>query len=330
MTEPTFASMLQHFFLNRLIKQKNVSPHTISSYRDTFRLLLEYLSKKINKPPSSFTIEDLDVHAILDFLDYIETNRGNTPSSRNVRLAAIRSFFSTCGYFIPESLDTIQRVLSIPTKKTEGREINFLTVEEIQAIINAPQISTWSGLRDHTMFTTFYNTGARVSEITNLKFMDLSLSTPSIKIHGKGRKDRIIPLWKNTKDLIGNWLKHIQNLPENPIFPNARGCQMTRHGVGYRLKIAKKEAEKNCPSLKGKQISPHSIRHTTAMHLLQSGIDITVIAIWLGHESPTTTNHYLQADLAMKKKILEQLAPPHTNSVLFQPDDSLLKFLENL
>jgi len=330
MSEYTFTFMLQHFFLKRLMNQKNASPHTISSYRDTFRLLLEHVSKKIHKPPSSFTIEDLDAHAILDFLDHIETARGNAPSSRNVRLAAIRSFFHTCAYLAPDSLDVIQKVLSIPMKKTECREVNFLTVEEMQAIIDAPDLSTWSGLRDHTMFAILYNTGGRVSEITGMKIMDLSLSTPSVRIHGKGRKDRVMPLWQNTNKLIKNWLKHVNNDLESPLFPNARGKPITRHGVEYRLKITKKTAEAHCSSLKGKQISPHSIRHTTAMHLLQSGIDISVIAIWLGHESPVTTNHYLHADLAMKKKVLEKMAPPHTSKIFFKPGDSLLKFLENL
>ncbi len=330
MTEPTFSSMLQYFFLNRLINQKNVSPHTIASYRDTFRLLLEHVAKRTNKQPSSLSIEDLNVDAILDFLDHIETKRSNAPSSRNVRLAAIRSFFRTCAYLAPESLDVIQKVLAIPMKRTESREISFLTVEEMQAIIDAPDLSTWSGLRDHTMFSTFYNTGARVSEITGIKIMDLSLTTPSIKIHGKGRKDRIMPLWQKTSRLIKSWLEHVSCDSESPLFPNARGKPITRHGVDCRLKIAKKTAEVFCSSLKKKKISPHSIRHTTALHLLQSGIDITVIALWLGHESPITTNHYLQMDLAMKKKALSKLEPPHISDILFKPGDSVLKFLENL
>lgn len=330
MAEPTFAFMLQHFFLKRLMNQKNASPHTIASYRDTFRLLLEHVSKKTHKPPSSLTIEDLDAQAILDFLDHIETDRGNAPSSRNIRLAAIRSFFRSYAYFAPGSMDIIQKVLAIPIKKTVCREVSFLSVEEMQAIIDAPNISTWSGLRDHTMFTTLYNTGARVSEITVMKIMDLSLSTPSVRIHGKGRKDRTMPLWQSTVKLLKNWLTHINSDPANPLFPNAKGKFMTRYGVEYRLLVAKKTAEARCPSLKEKLVSPHSVMHTTAMHLLQSGIDISVIALWLGHESPVTTNHYLQADLAMKKQVLEKLAPPHTSNIFFKPGDALLKFLESL
>jgi site-specific recombinase XerD len=330
MTEPTFAFMLQHFFLKRLMSQKNASPHTIASYRDTFRLLLGHVSKMTHKQPSSLTIEDLDVRVILDFLDHIETVRGNSSSSRNVRLAAIRSFFRYCAYLVPGSLDVIQKVLAIPMKKTECHEVGYLSVDEMQALINAPDLSTWSGMRDHTLFATLYNTGARVTEITGIKIMDLSVSSPSIKIHGKGRKDRVMPLWKSTVKLLKGWLIHVNQTPKSPLFPNAKGKHMTRHGVEYRLRIAKKAAEAKCSSLKEKHVSPHTIRHTTAMHLLQSGTEISVIALWLGHESPVTTNHYLRADLAMKKKVLEKVAPPHTNNILFKPGDALLKFLENL
>jgi site-specific recombinase XerD len=312
------------------MNQKNASPHTIASYRDTFRLLLERVSTKTHKPPSSLTIEDLDVEAILDFLDHMESERDNAPSTRNVRLAAIRSFFRSCAYLSPDSLGIIQKVLAIPMKKAPRREVGFLTVEEMQAIIDAPDLATWSGLRDHTMFATLYNTGARVSEITGMKIMDLSLSTPSVRIHGKGRKDRIMPLWQNTVKLLKKWLSHVNLQPESPLFPNAQGKPMTRHGVEYRLGIAQRTAEARCPSLKGKHVSPHSVRHTTAMHLLQSGIDISVIALWLGHESPSTTHHYLQADLAMKKRVLEKLAPPHARNILFKPGDTLLRFLESL
>jgi site-specific recombinase XerD len=330
MTEPTFASMLQHFFLKRLVQQRNASPHTIASYRDTFRLLLDHVSRRTHKPPSSLTIEDLDARAILEFLDHIENDRCNVPSSRNVRLAAIRSFFRSCAYLAPGSLGVIEKILAIPMKKTTSREVGFLSAEEMQAIIDAPNLATWNGLRDHTMFATLYNTGVRVSEVTGMKIMDLSLSSSSVRIHGKGRKDRVMPLWQSTVKLLKNWLTHVDRDPEKPLFPNARGKPMTRHGVEYRLGIAKKTAESQCPSLKEKHVSPHLIRHTTAIHLLQSGIDISVIALWLGHESPVTTHHYLQADLAMKKQVLEKLAPPHMKNILFKPGDALLGFLESL
>jgi integrase/recombinase XerD len=330
MPEPTLAGMLQDFFLKRLMNQRNASPHTVASYRDTFRLLLQHVNARTHKTPCSLTLEDLDARAILDFLDHVETNRGNTASSRNVRLSAIRSFFHYCAYQAPGSMAAIQKVLSIPTKRTTHGDVGFLSIEEMQAIIAAPDLSTWSGMRDHTMFATLYNTGARVSEITGMKLMDLSLSTPSVRIHGKGRKQRVMPLWQSTVKLLKSWLKRLEADPGHPLFPSARGKPMTRHGVEYRLGMAKKLAEEKCPSLKEKRVSPHSIRHTTAMHLLQSGIDISVIALWLGHESPVTTHHYLQANLAMKKRILEKLDPPHTNSILFKPGDTLLRFLESL
>jgi site-specific recombinase XerD len=244
MTEPTFAFMVQHFFLKRLISQSNASPHTVASYRDTFRLLLEHVSKRTHKPPSSLTIEDLDAQAILDFLDHLENGRGNAPSSRNVRFAAIRSFFRFCAYLAPGSLGVTQKVLAIPMKKTACREVGFLSVEEMQAIIDAPDLATWSGLRDHTMFATLYNTGARVSEITGMKIMDLSLSTPSVRIHGKGRKERVMPLWQSTVKLLKNWLTHVDRDPENPLFPNSRSKPMTRHGVEHRLMIASVHPEK--------------------------------------------------------------------------------------
>jgi site-specific recombinase XerD len=330
MDEPTFACLLQRFFLERLVSQKNASCHTISSYRDTFRLLLAYAGGRTGKSPSSLAIGDLDERMILGFLDHIEADRGNTASSRNVRLAAIRSFFRYCSYFVPGSLGVIQKVLAIPTKKTTQREVLALSVEEMQAIIDAPDATTWGGLRDHTMFAIFYNTGARASEVTGMKIMDLSLNTPSVRIHGKGRKDRVMPLWKSTVTLLRTWLRHRGGNPADPLFPSARGTPMTRHGVEYRLAMAKTEAERRCPSLKKKRVSPHSIRHTTATHLLQSGIDISVIALWLGHESPVTTHRYLQADLATKKRVLDKLKPPRTKHVLFKPGDELLRFLERL
>ena len=277
MAEPTFAFMLQHFFLKRLMNQRNASPHTIASYRDTFRLLLAHVSIKTNKPPSSLHIEDLDAQAILDFLDHVETGRGNAASSRNVRLAAIRSFFRYCAYLAPDSLSVIQKVLSIPTKRTARHEIGFLSLEEMQAIIDAPDLATWSGLRDHTLFAALYNTGARVSEIAGMKIMDLSLGTPSVRIHGKGRKDRVMPLWHSTVKLLKSWLTHLSNDPESPLFPNARGKAMTRHGVEYRLRMAKKTAEAKCPSLKEKHVSPHLVRHYLPFLIMSSSATLASI-----------------------------------------------------
>lgn len=331
MTEPSLASIIQEFFLKRLINQKNASPHTIASYRDTFRLLLGHISGCTHKAPSSLCLQDLDTPHILGFLDYLESERNNSVSSRNIRFAAIRSFFRYCAYLLPDRIGIIQQVLAIPLKQSEHAEVGFLTTEEMQAIIHAVDLSTWSGLRDQTMFVALYNTGARVSEIMGLRVDDVSLGkSPTIRINGKGRKQRTMPLWKETTKLLKTWIKQYDGSVSSPLFPNSRGKAMTRHGLEHRLGIAKKLAEAQCPSLKDKRVSPHLIRHTTAMHLLQSGVDITVIALWLGHEQSTTTHRYLKADLAMKERVLEKLSPPHTGTIRFKPDDPLLRFLENL
>ena len=204
-------------------------------------------------------------------------------------------------------------------------------MDEIEAIINAPDISTWGGKRDHTMFVTLYNIGARVSEIIALRITDICLDKKAyVKIHGKGRKERVIPLWRRTAGLIESWLKNLNGNPTGPAFPNAQGKPLTRYGIEYRLRLARERAATLCPSLKNKHVTPHTFRHTTAMHLLQSGIDINVIALWLGHEHPSTTHIYLEADLAMKERVLQKLNQPQTNKIRFQPNDSLLNFLDSL
>lgn len=331
MNEPPFALLLQEFFLKRLINQKNASSHTVASYRDTFRILLKYISDRTHKPPSSLSLQDFDAPHILGFLDHIEADRNNSVCSRNARFAAIRSFFRYCAYLVPERSALIQQILAIPLKRSEHKEVGYLTAEEMQAIIQAVDLSTWSGLRDHTMFVILYNTGARVSEITGLRVEDVSLEkSPTIRINGKGRKQRTMPLWKQTVKLLKTWIQQLDGSQSSSLFPNSRGKPMTRHGLKHRLGLAKKIAEAQWPSLKDKHVSPHTIRHTTAMHLLQSGVDITVIALWLGHEQSTTTHKYLKADLAMKESVLEKLSPPHTGTIRFKPSDSLLRFLESL
>lgn len=331
MTKPSLATVIQEFFLKRLINQKNASPHTVASYRDTFRLLFEYLGDHLHTMPCNLSLQDLEPTHILGFLDHLESVRNNSVSSRNARFAAIKTFFRYCAYLYPERIGMIQQVLAIPLKRSDHADVGFLTTEEIQAIIHAVDVSTWSGLRDHTMFVTLYNTGARVSEITTLKIGNVSLgNSPTILINGKGRKQRTMPLWKQTVTLLRTWIKQLEGSQSAPLFPNSRGAPMTRHGLEHRLRLAKKAAEAHCPSLKDKHLSPHMIRHTTAMHLLQSGVDITVIALWLGHEQPTTTHKYLKADLAMKERALERLSPLQASTIRFKPEDPLLRFLESL
>jgi len=331
MTNPAFPTLLQEFFLKRLANQKNVSPRTISAYRDTFRLLLNFLRDHTNKTPSDIALRDIDASIVLKFLDHLEKERNNSIATRNARLTAIRSFFRYASYREPAASELIQQVLALPTKRCDHPQIGFLSKEEVEALIEAPDLSTWTGNRDHTMFMTLYNTGARVSELTGLCIKDTSIDKSAyVRIQGKGRKERTVPLWPRTARLIRTWLKNFNGNPDGPLFPNSQGKPLTRHGVEHRLRIATEVAAKKCPSLKNKRISPHILRHTTAMHLLQSGVDINVIALWLGHERPSTTHMYLQADLAMKERILQKLEPPSTRAMRFRPGDPLLNFLESL
>jgi site-specific recombinase XerD len=327
---PGFPALLQEFFQNHLVVQRNASYQTVASYRDTFRLLLCFADERLHKTPSALKLADLDAPLILAFLEHLETVRANKPRSRNARLTAIRSFMKYASHRDPASLPTVQRILAIPSKRFNRPLLGFLGREEVDAIIAAPP-TTWSGRRDNVMFATLYNTGARVSEIIALQRKDLSLDrSPSLRLHGKGRKDRSVPLWRSTADSLRNWLTHISEIPNAPVFPNRHGSPMSRSGVEHRLDVAVRAAAGQCSSLRGKNVSPHTWRHTTAMHLLQAGVDITVIALWLGHESPATTHLYVEADLAMKERALAKLQPPGNTAARYQPGDRLLAFLENL
>ena len=328
---PSLSVLLQGFFCQRLLAQRRASPQTVASYRDAFRLLLRYAHERTGKPPVALTLEDLDAPLILGFLDHLEVQRGNSPRSRNARLAAIRSFLRFASFEAPASLPAIQRVLAIPMKRFDRRLLGFLTRDEIAAILAAPDLSTWSGHRDHVLLTTLYNTGARVSEIVALRVDSVALDrSPFVRLHGKGRKDRAVPLWRSTASALTRWLRRTALAPEAPLFPNRRGTHLSRSGVEHRLRAAIGAAQNRCPSLQRRRISPHSFRHTTAMHLLQSGVDVAVIAMWLGHESPATTHLYVEADLAMKQRALDQLQPPKSRGLRFRPDDRLLAFLDGL
>jgi integrase/recombinase XerD len=328
--EITLSALIQDFFCRHLIAQRNASPQTIAGYRDSFRLFLRYAQKRMKKDPAALQLEDLNADFVLEFLDYLEQKRGNSERTRNLRLAAIRSFLRYVSYRLPGSLSTIQAALAIPQKRFDRPSLEFLTREEVEAIITAPDKTTYSGHRDFIMFMTLYNTGARVSEIIGLRVSDLCLeSRASILIHGKGRKQRTVPLWNSTKLHLKKWLIRLDSDSE-PLFPSRCGRLLSRSGVEYRLCLAVKKAAERFPSLEKRRISPHTFRHTTAMHLLQSGVDITVIALWLGHESPSTTHMYVEADLTMKENALKKLQDPSLKSVRYQPDDSILSFLENL
>jgi integrase/recombinase XerD len=328
---PSFPKILQDFFCVYLLNQKNVSHQTVASYRETFRILLLFIRKHRCTEPSNLALLDLNTDLVLEFLHYLEAERGNRIQTRNARLAAIRSFMKYASLRDPRSLVNAESLLAIPLKRTVTRLVGYLSLDEMKAIMEAPDPSTWSGKRDRVMFATFYNTGARVSEICQLLVCDVDLDrSRSVKLHGKGRKERSIPLWKDTVSQIRQWLSCTDPSNSAPLFPNRRGKPMTRSGIEERLQKATAAATKACPSLTAHVVSPHVLRHTTAMHLLQSGVSESVIALWLGHESVTTTHRYVEADLAMKENALSRLQEPKNNPVRYRPTDSLLSFLETL
>lgn len=326
-----FAGLLQRFFAERLLQQRNASPRTVEAYRDTFRLLLNYAEHERSKPPAKLALNDFDATLVLDFLAHLETERHNTVRSRNARLAAVRSFAHYVALQCPPALLLAQQILAIPMKRFEKALLGFLSREEVHAVLAAPDVATWCGRRDRVMFALLYNSGARVSEMIGTRVADITLAaTSSLCLHGKGRKQRTVPLWKETAAEIRDWLKYADLRPEQPLVPTRNGKPMTRTNVAERLTLAVVTATKQCPQLQGRKISPHTFRHSTAMHLLQAGVDITVIALWLGHESPVTTHGYIEADLAMKERALATIAPPDTTRKRYHPTDSLLKFLESL
>ena len=326
-----FDQLVQDFFLKHLIAQRGASMRTVESYRDAFELLFGFLQQRNGKSASALHLADLDAPVVLDFLDHLETSRGNSIRTRNARLAAIHSFMRYAAVRDPASLPITRRVLAIPAKRFDRPVLGYLSREQITAILAAPERATWSGHRDQVLFATAYNTGARVSEITTLRGRDVLLDRQTaVLLHGKGRKQRVIPLWKNTATELRGWMDRIHAGPDAPVFPNRAGTPMTRSGVRDRLDRAVAAAEPSCPSLHGLHITPHTLRHSTAMHLLQSGTDLAVIALWLGHSSPAVTHQYLEADLAAKEAVLQQLADPSPAAPRFHPGDQLLAFLQDL
>ncbi len=327
----SFPALLQDFFLQRLVAQRGASSQTIASYRDAFELLLRFAERRTRRPPSALTLRDLDAPFVLAFLDHLEEERRNSPRTRNVRLAAIRSFMRYASVRDPASLHVAQRVLAIPCKRFERPVLGSLSREEIDALLGAPDRSTWSGRRDVVLLAVLYNTGARVSEITGLRVADVLVEREgAVRLHGKGRKERAVPLWKSTAALLRDWLASADASPDSPVFRNRAGKAISRSGVEHRLRLAVTTATKTCPSLAGRRISPHTLRHTTAMHLLQGGVDITSIAMWLGHESPTTTHRYVDANLEMKAAALQRVADPSPKPARYRATDRLLAFLETL
>lgn len=268
---------------------------------------------------------------VLAFLDHLEGERHNTIRSRNARFAAIRSFAHFAALKDPTALPSLQGVLAIPMKRFDRPLLGFLSKPEIQAILEAPPADRWSGQRDRIMFATLYNTGARVSELTALRLADVVLDgSACVHLRGKGRKDRSVPLWRTTATHLRQWRSQIDDRPDRPLFPSTSGGRLTRPAVTARLRLAVQRAAAQCPSLKHRRVAPHCVRHATAMHMLQAGVDITVIALWLGHESPATTHMYVEADLAMKERALQAVQSPRLKQTRYQPPDRLLAFLQRL
>jgi len=325
------APTLQAFFVDGLGKQRHASPRTIVAYRDTFRLLLCFLQQQTGKQPSQLDFEDLDAASILAFLEHLEHDRGNSPRTRNARLAALRSMFRFAALRHPEHAELIARVIAIPQKRHDKPIIAFLTNPEIKALLAAPDRSTWIGRRDHTLLATAIQTGLRVSELTSLNSGDLTLGTGGcVQCLGKGRKARQTPLTISTQKLLRSWLRERAGHPNDPLFPTSTGARLTRDAIARRIAKHAATAARRCPSLQGKQLTPHVLRHTNAMQLLHAGVDTTLIALWLGHEDVRSTQIYIHADMTIKERTLARTNQPSTTPGRYQPRDRLLAFLESL
>ena len=325
------APALQAFFTDRLTRQRRASPATIAAYRDTWRLLLTFTATRTGKQPGQLDLADLDAPLIGDFLDHLERDRGNSPRTRNARLAAIRSLFSYAALRCPEHAQLITRVLAIPPRKFDKALVTWLTDDELDALLAAPDKATRAGQRDHAMILLAAQTGLRISELTGLTCGDVHLGGgPHVSCHGKGRKQRITPLTKTTATVLRAWLAEQAGQPDQPLLPARDGGRLSRDAVERRLAKHTAAATKNCPSLKTKNITAHTMRHTAAMRLLHAGVDTSVIALWLGHEQAETTQIYLHADLALKERALARTTPPNTKPGRYQPPEQLLAFLETL
>lgn len=325
------APILQAFFTDRLARQRQASPHTIAAYRDTWRLLLGHASAKTGKQPSQLEITDLDAPLVGGFLDHLERERGNSPRTRNARLAAVHSLFRYAALSHPEHAETIARVLAIPPKRHDRALVTYLTEPELAALLAAPDRSTWVGRRDHALILLAAQTGLRVSEITGLTIGDLHLGTGAhVSCTGKGRKQRVTPLTAATVAVLRTWLAERGGQPGQPLFPARTGGRLSRDAIEHRLAKHTGTASARCLSLSAKSVTAHTLRHTAAMRLLQSGIDTSVIALWLGHEQVETTQIYLHADLALKERALARTKPPEARPGRYRPPDKLLAFLEAL
>jgi integrase/recombinase XerD len=325
------APTLQGFFAERMLSQRRASPNTVASYRDTFRLLLVFAQLRTGKKPSTLQVEDLDAVFIGAFLDHLERERHNSVRTRNTRLAAVHSLFAYAALRHPEHAALIQRVLAIPAKRTDRQLVSFLTHDEVNAMLAAPDRRTWVGRRDHALILVAVQTGLRVTELTSLTCEDVELGTGAhVRCHGKGRKERITPLTTQACGVLRVWLAERQGRPSDPLFPSRRRGSLSRDAVALLVTKHARGATQHCPSIGPKTVTPHVLRHTCAMSLLAVGVDISVIALWLGHEGIETTQIYLHADLAIKERALARTAPAGTKPGRYRAPDSLLAFLEAL
>lgn len=332
MKHPTgFPALLETFFTDRLMKQRGASPHTIASYRDTFRLLVGFASKRLARAPSKLQLEDLDAAFIGSFLDHLEKKRGNGPRTRNARLAAIRSFFRYVSWNEPAHSARCQSILAMPSKRFPRKTVEYLHRPEIEALLATPDLGTWIGRRDRALLLVAVRTGLRVSELVGLRWADVALGDGAhVQCQGKGRKNRGTPLGKGARKVLRAWKRENKPEADAPVFPSLRGGGLSRDGVERIVQRHVKDACARCPSLERKHITPHVLRHSAAMELLEHGVDRSVIALWLGHESVETTQIYLHADLRRKEKALARTPALNVKPGRYKPDDELLAFLESL
>ena len=327
----SFAVLLESFFTQRLMKQLLASPHTISSYRDTFHLLLEFTHQRLKVQPSDLQFKDIDASLIVEFLDDLEKSRHISARTRNARLAAIRSFFRYAAFEAPECSAQIKRILVIPSKRYTKSVVQFLSKDEIAALLAAPDQASWTGRRDHALLLLALQTGLRLSEIVSLRRNDVTLGTGAhVRVIGKGRKERCTPLTKQTAAVMQAWMEELGTDKSCMLFPNARGGGLSADGVQHILAKHLKTARKTCLSLNEKRVTPHVLRHSCAMQLLMAGVDRAMIALWLGHESVETTQVYLHANLSLKEEMLSKTSMPGGKAGTFRPDDQLLAFLKQL
>jgi integrase/recombinase XerD len=325
------APALQAFFTDRLITQRNSSPQTIAAYRDTFRLLLCFAREQTGKQPFELDLDDLDAPLIGAFLNHLEHDRGNSPRTRNARLGAIHSFYRFAALEHPEHAQTIARVMAIPTKRHERNTVSYLNLDEIKALLAAPDRNTWLGRRDHALLLVMIQTGVRVSELVGLRVRDVHLGTGAhIRVTGKGRKKRATTLTGETVAILRAWLTERQGQPDEALFPTRQGRPLSRYTIGVLISKHAATAAARCPSLTAKRVTPHTLRHTNAMLLRAKGVDIATIALWLGHESTQTTHIYEHADPALKEQAIARTAPLGTKPGRYRPSDTLLAFLESL